>query len=121
MPFWGTQETLNMRDERARGFWHAVALPAVTAAAMLSLASAAHAQGAAPKPPSFEVYGFGQADAIADFKQTNPDWFDVARPSRLPAFANQFGEDGRFHLSARQSRLGVRATLPTSTGDVKAQ
>src|SRR3954469_16308803 len=100
MPFWGTQETQNMRDERARGFWHAVALPAVTAAAMLSLASAAHAPGAAAtRPPSVDIYGFGQADAIADFKQNDPAWFDTARPSRLPKFANQFGQDGHFYLS----------------------
>jgi DcaP outer membrane protein len=55
----------------------------------------------------------------ADFKQTNPDWYDVMRPSRLPSSANQFGEDGHFYLSPRQSRLGVRGTLPTSNGDVK--
>ena len=29
---------------------------------------------------------------------------------------NQFGEDGRFNLSARQSRLGVRASMPTDNG-----
>jgi hypothetical protein len=72
-------------------------------------------------PPTVEIYGFGQADAIADFKQNNPDWYDTVRPSRLPNVANQFGQDGHFYLSARQSRLGAKATLPTSSGDVKAQ
>src|SRR4029078_8897181 len=48
--------------------------------------------------PTLEIYGFGQADAIVDFNQTNPDWYDVVRPSRLPAFPNQFGEDGRFNV-----------------------
>jgi len=71
--------------------------------------------------PSVEIYGFGQADAIADFNQTHPDWYDVVRPSRLPSYANQYGEDGRFFLSARQSRLGAKSTLPTSNGDVTAQ
>jgi hypothetical protein len=70
---------------------------------------------------TLEIYGFGQADAIADFKQINPQWYDSARPSRLPAFANQFGEDGRFYLSPRQSRLGVKGELPTSDGNVKGQ
>src|SRR4249920_1120305 len=69
----------------------------------------------AQTPPSLEIYGFGQADAIADFKTNNPDWYDTARPSRLPAFAGQFGQDGHFYLSARQSRLGVKAT----NGEVK--
>ena len=71
--------------------------------------------------PSLEIYGFGQVDVIADFKQNNPDWYDVNRPSRLPSSPNQFGEDGHFYLSARQSRLGVRGTLPTASGDVKGQ
>jgi len=77
-------------------------------------------QGPADKG-TLEIYGFGQADAIADFKQNNPDWYDVNRPTKLPAFANQFGDDGRFYLSPRQSRFGVKGNLPTSDGDVKAQ
>jgi hypothetical protein len=96
----------------------------VAALTMLGAASGARAQSgqaAAAKPgPTLEIYGFGQADAIVDFKQNNPDWYDVVRPSRLPAFAKEFGEDGHFYLSARQSRFGARATLPTGNGDVKA-
>ena len=69
--------------------------------------------------PTLDIYGFAQVDAIADFNQNNPDWYDVLRPSRLPAFPNQFGEDGRFYMSPRQSRFGVKGTLPTSDGDVK--
>ena len=67
-----------------------------------------------------EVYGFAQADAIYQFNQSNPDWFDTHRPSRLPAFENQFGRDGRTWISARQSRLGVKAAIPTSGPDIKA-
>ena len=94
----------------------------MVALAMLGAAAGARAQTpAAPSPPTVEIYGFGQADAIADFKQNNPDWYDTVRPSRLPNVANQFGQDGHFYLSARQSRLGARATLPTSSGGVKAQ
>jgi hypothetical protein len=84
-------------------------------------APAAAAQAAADGKPTMEIYGFGQADAIVDFKQNNPDWYDVNRPSRLPNVANQFGNDGRFYLSVRQSRLGVKGTLPTASGDVKGQ
>ena len=40
--------------------------------------------------PSVEIYGFGMGDAIADFNQNNPDWYDVVRPSRLPKVANEF-------------------------------
>ena len=87
------------------------------ACAFVGFATGAWAQGA----PSVEIYGFGQADAIADFNQNNPDWYDTVRPSRLPKYEDEFGQDGHFYLSARQSRLGTRATIPTSDGDVKAQ
>lgn len=75
---------------------------------------------AAQTGPSIEIYGFGMADAIVDVKQNNPDWYDTSRPSRLPKVADEFGQDGRFYLSVRQSRFGVRSTLPTASGDVKA-
>ena len=87
------------------------------ACAFVGFATGAWAQGS----PSVEIYGFGQADAIADFNQNNPDWYDTVRPSRLPKYENEFGQDGHFYLSARQSRLGTRATIPTGDGDVKAQ
>ena len=79
-------------------------------------------QAGQPEPPkgTLEIYGFGQADAIVDFKQNDPDWYDVNRPSRLPSFANQFGQDHHFYLSPRQSRFGATATLPTGDGEVKA-
>ena len=70
---------------------------------------------------TLEVYGFGQADAIADFNQNDPNWYDAVRPSKLPAFEKQFGEDGHFYLSPRQSRFGVKGELPTSDGNVKGQ
>jgi len=77
-------------------------------------------QSAADKG-TLEVYGFGQADAIAEFKQSDPAWYDSVRPTKLPSFANQFGQDGRFALSPRQSRFGVKGELPTSDGNVKGQ
>ena len=84
------------------------------------IACATNARAQEPKP-SLEVYGFGQADAIADFNQINPQWFDVMRPSKLPKVANEFGEDGHFYLSARQSRLGVKGSTPTANGTVTGQ
>jgi hypothetical protein len=81
----------------------------------------AAAQPASPDKPSLEIYGFGQADAIVDFKQNNPDWYDVNRPSRLPNVTDQFGQNGRFYLSPRQSRLGVKGETPTANGVVKGQ
>src|SRR4051812_30332981 len=82
-------------------------------------ASSAAAQPPQDDTPTLDIYGFAQTDVIADFKQVNPDWYDVSRPSRLPSFENEFGENGHFYLSPRQSRLGARGTLPTANGTVK--
>ena len=48
-----------------------------------------------------------------------PAWFDVVRTTKLPAFENQFAPSGNTFFSARQTRFGVRSTLPTSVGDLK--
>ena len=77
---------------------------------------------AKPQPDSstrIEIYGFAQGDMIYDFEQNNPDWFDVNRPSKLPAFHHEFGGDNRTWFSARQTRFGAKATIPTSGPDVK--
>lgn len=69
----------------------------------------------------FEIYGFAQGDAIGDFKTNNPDWFDVNRPSKLPSFEDEFGHNGHTWFSARQSRFGTKAMIPTVSGrpDIK--
>jgi hypothetical protein len=59
---------------------------------------------------SFEVYGFAQIDAIQDFNRVNPDWDATLRPSRIPTVEGQFGSDGQFIASIRQSRLGAKAS-----------
>jgi hypothetical protein len=98
---------------------------AIALATLLIVASVApvRAQQPAPAPdgPTVNIYGFGQADVIWDFQQNNPDWFDVNRPSRLPAFEKQFGRDGNFWMGARQSRFGAKGTIPTDSGNVTAQ
>jgi hypothetical protein len=69
--------------------------------------------------PTAEVYGFVQTDAGYDFGRNDPDWFDVVRPSKLPSFENQFGEDGTTYFSVRQTRFGVKSWLPTGKGNIK--
>jgi DcaP outer membrane protein len=103
---------------------HVPAMPWLLACALVLLATHARAQGQAgqgpPAPkPGLEIYGFGQADAIVDFDTNNPDWYDVMRPSKLPAFRNEFGQDGHFYLSPRQSRFGAKGELETDHGPVK--
>jgi len=57
--------------------------------------------------PTIEIYGFVEGDAIVDVGQNNPDWYDANRPSKLPAFVNEFGQNGHFYLSPRQTRRRV--------------
>ncbi len=68
-----------------------------------------------PKP-WLQVYGFAMMDAGYDFKQVNPDWFDVIRPTKLPSRKNEFGEDGNTYFSVRQTRFGAKSEVPTSLG-----
>ena len=104
------------RREQIAARWVA---PVATALA-LGGSAPVHAQAPQNDQPVVEIYGFGQADAITDFEQNNPQWYDVNRPSKLPAFTHEFGQDGHFYLSPRQSRFGAKATLPTDNGTVTA-
>ena len=54
--------------------------------------------------PRGEIYGFAMLDMGYDFKQVNPDWFDVLRTTKLPSFPDEFGHDGHWYSSVRQSR-----------------
>ena len=67
-------------------------------------------------PPRVEIYGFAMADAIGDANANDPNWFDVMRPSKLPSTPDQYGKDGHTWLGARQTRIGAKATIPTSAG-----
>ena len=70
---------------------------------------------------TFEVYGFAMLDAGYQFKQNDPDWFDVVRPIKLPSFPNEFAPNGNTYFGVRQSRLGVRSSTPTKYGELKTQ
>ena len=67
----------------------------------------------------FDIYGFAMLDTGYQFKQNDPDWFDVVRPTKLPAYANQFGDDGEWFAGVRQSRLGFKSFTPTALGELK--
>jgi len=76
---------------------------------------------AAAQGTTFDLYGFIMMDAGYDFKQTDPAWFDVIRTTKLPAFEDQFGEDGNTYFSVRQTRFGVKTLTPTDLGDFRTQ
>jgi hypothetical protein len=116
-----------MRTLRNAGLRTRIAI--VTAVLLAGGASSGRAQAPPQNPQtatppdepktSMDIYGFMMLDSIFDFEQNNPDWFDVVRPTKLPSFHNEFGEDGRFYESVRQSRFGVKTYTPTSYGELK--
>jgi hypothetical protein len=85
-------------------------LLAVLAALGASAQLPAHAEEAGR---SFEIYGFAMADWIQDSKRVDPNWQDAFRPSKIAAPDGEFGADGQASLSVKQSRFGVKGTLPT--------
>jgi hypothetical protein len=69
--------------------------------------------------PRMDIYGFAMLDMGYQTKQNDPNWFDVVRPTKLPAFENEFGADGHYFAGVRQSRLGVKGFVPTGLGELK--
>jgi hypothetical protein len=73
------------------------------------------------KRDSMQIYGFTMTDAGYNFNQIDPDWFDVVRPTKLPAFKNEFGSDGHTYFSVRQTRFGVKNFINSPLGQIKTQ
>lgn len=81
----------------------------------------------APSPPPqtpvvahLEIYGFAMLDNGYNAGTIDPNWYDVMRPSKLPAFNGEFGRNGNWFSGARQSRLGFKAEIPAGKHEVKA-
>lgn len=74
---------------------------------------------AATTTPRLDIYGFAMLDTGYQTGQNDPDWFDVVRPTKLPSFKDEFGADGRWFASVRQSRFGARGYIPTQLGELK--
>ncbi len=71
-----------------------------------------------PQEGTFRIYGHVMTDAGYNYKDLNPEYFDVMRPTQLPAYKNQYGSDGNVFYSVRQSMLGVEGVTPTPMGDL---
>lgn len=67
------------------------------------------------------LYGFVMTDAGYFTTPVNPDWFDTMRPSKLPSFEHEFGAGGNTYFSVRQSKIGVKQSIPLSMGELKTQ
>lgn len=89
------------------------------APAVATAAPAPAPEAEEPSKTRMEIYGHAMLDMGYEAKQSDPDWFDVVRPTKLPSFENEFGDDGNFFSSVRQSRLGFKTDTLTKLGDLK--
>lgn len=85
----------------------------ITVAAAVLAPWCAPVAHAADNERSFEIYGFAMLDWIQDTKRVDPTWMDAFRPSRIAAPEGEFGTNGQSDLSVKQTRFGVKGTLPT--------
>jgi hypothetical protein len=96
-----------------RNFMTSKGFLAIAVSATLLAAAAARAEDTGR---SFEIYGFAEADYIQDIGgRLDPDWDDAFRPSKI-CFDGACGEDGQASISVKQSRFGVKGTMPTGSG-----
>jgi DcaP outer membrane protein len=99
----------------------ATAPPPVPAATQLTAIKPEKSAAEEKPQTTLNLYGFAMTDTGYDFGQTDPNWFDVMRPTKLPSFANEFGANGNVYFSVRQTRFGVKTSTPTALGDLKTQ
>jgi hypothetical protein len=105
--------TLRRQCMDTRNLMNSKALLSAAVAAVL-LASAS-AKAGDDTGRSFEIYGFAQADYIQDIGgRLDPNWDDAFRPSKI-CFDGACGEDGQASISVKQSRFGVKGTMPTGS------
>ncbi len=65
-----------------------------------------------------------QLDTIYDFNQSDPDWKDTLRVSKIPINCPGdagCGKDGETVFSVRQTRIGIRGKTPTAIGELNTR
>ncbi|WP_237056789.1 DcaP family trimeric outer membrane transporter [Microbulbifer sediminum] len=94
--------------------------PAIPLALACSIAPVASAQGDGElfSKPKLNLYTTIQLDMGYEKNQTADNWFDVMRPTKLPAFEGEFPPDGNFYASVRQTRMGFKGNWQTRCGEV---
>ncbi len=85
---------------------------------MITLANQLKAQ-TDDKKKTMDIYGFIMMDMGYNANQIDPNWFDVVRPTKLPSYKDQYGPDGNFYFSVRQTRLGFKNYFETPMGVLK--
>jgi hypothetical protein len=87
--------------------------PLALIATAIALCCALMTSPAGAQEKSFQIYGFAMLDWIQDTKRMNPQWEDAFRPSKIATPEGQYGTNGQSSLSVKQSRFGMKGSLPT--------
>ncbi len=97
--------------------------PLVLSVALFSFAWTLSAQETEEKEKekTMEIYGHIMLDAGYNANQINPNWYDVMRPTQLPSYKDQYGPDGNYFASVRQTRLGFQSKSQTPLGELKTK
>src|SRR4051812_43374207 len=77
-----------------------------------------------PSKARIEIYGQIMLDAIYDFKRVAPDSNATLRPSKIAVNCPGdpgCGKNGETIMSIRQSKLGFKAYVPTSAGELTTE
>jgi hypothetical protein len=104
-----------MKRSLERSWWPVISASgmAVMMAGLMTASVPSHANEASG---TFEVYGFAQADFITDVGgRLDPAWDDAFRPSKI-CLDGACGSDGQSSISVKQSRVGVKGSMPTGAG-----
>ncbi len=72
-----------------------------------------------PSQSTVDFYGYVMMDSGNNFGSIDPNWYDVMRPTKLPAYSKEFGPNGNVFFGVRQTRFGVKTLTPTALGDLK--
>ena len=104
-------------DKRRVG--NALGIGLLAAVLVAAGALGVQAQSSATQGTKLTIYGHAMLDMGYQTGQNHPDWFDVLRPTKLPAYENEFYADGHFFSGVRQSRFGVKSFTPTDLGELR--
>ncbi len=116
------RQSLQQLEERLKAIQEQISAlegQQIKAAAPPPVTQPASEEKKAESEGSIEIYGAAMLDSGYQFKQNDPDWFDVVRPTKLPAFKDEFAPDGKTFWGVRQSRFGLKTSNKTPLGDLK--
>ena len=74
----------------------------------------------APVPTSVEIAGYANVDLIYDFDRVAPEYDATLVPTTIPTVPGQYGSDGNFIGSVKQTKLSITSRGHTPLGAVSA-